>query len=235
MASEQKSELILAITEAAIEKIEGFRAESVEPESEALWIEVSGSSNGKYTYRITLNGADQAGRDDLVERHRDLTVVIPGSSVEKLRGTTLDWSEKETEAGLEVLNPNHPPKPSAPVSLPMADLPMAPQGTPASPAMSAPPEADLSGDVPQRIIQILDQQVNPAIASHGGHAQLVAVEEDVAYLRLGGGCQGCGMATVTLSQGIEVAIIESVPEVSKVIDVTDHAAGNNPYYEAAKK
>ena len=85
------------------------------------------------------------------------------------------------------------------------------------------------------MIQVLDQEINPAIASHGGHAELVAVEGSIAYLRLSGGCQGCGMAAVTLSQGIEVAILDSIPEITEVIDVTDHATGENPYYEAAKK
>ena len=87
----------------------------------------------------------------------------------------------------------------------------------------------------ERVIEVLNRQINPAIASHGGHAELVAIEEDVAYLRLAGGCQGCGMASVTLSQGIEVAIRDNVPEVTKVVDVTDHAAGENPYFEASKK
>jgi Fe/S biogenesis protein NfuA len=63
----------------------------------------------------------------------------------------------------------------------------------------------------------------------------VAVEDDTAFLRLSGGCQGCGMASVTLSQGIEVVIKEQVPEILRVVDVTDHASGDNPYFEAAKK
>ena len=87
----------------------------------------------------------------------------------------------------------------------------------------------------ERITEVLNRQINPSIASHGGHAELVAVEDDVAYLRLGGGCQGCGMASVTLSQGIEVAIRDNVPEIARVVDVTDHAAGENPYFEASKK
>jgi Fe/S biogenesis protein NfuA len=103
-----------------------------------------------------------------------------------------------------------------------------------SPAMSGPPP-DLSGDVAQRLLQVLEEQINPAIAAHGGRADLVAVEADTAYLRLSGGCAGCGMAAVTLSQGIEVAIRESVPEIVNIVDVTDHASGTNPYYEAAKK
>ena len=114
----------------------------------------------------------------------------------------------------------------------MMSPPMAP---PASPPIDAPPPADLSGDAAQRVIQVIDQQINPAIAEHGGRVELVAVEEDTAYLRLGGGCQGCGMATVTLGQGIEVAITGAVPEIARVVDVTDHAAGTNPYFESAKK
>ncbi len=82
---------------------------------------------------------------------------------------------------------------------------------------------------------MLEEQINPQIASHGGRADLVAVDEPVAYLRLSGGCQGCGMAAATLSQGIEVAIIDAVPQISEIVDVTDHAGGTNPYFEAAKK
>ena len=84
-------------------------------------------------------------------------------------------------------------------------------------------------------MKVLEEQINPAIAAHGGWAELVAVEDGVAYLRLQGGCQGCGLATVTLSQGIEVAILDTVPEITSVVDVTDHASGTNPYFEAAKK
>ena len=164
-----------------------------------------------------------------MQRHGDLAIVVPESSVEKLRGATIDWSQRLEQSGFTFVNPN---RPRAPAELPMMSPPMAP---PASPPIDAPPPADLSGDVAQRVSQVIDQQVNPAIAAHGGHAELVAVEEDTAYLRLGGGCQGCGMATVTLGQGIEVAITEAVREIARVVDVTDHAVGTNPYFEPAKK
>ncbi len=82
----------------------------------------------------------------------------------------------------------------------------------------------------QRVQNVLDQQVNPGVASHGGHVTLVKVEGDAAYVRLGGGCQGCGAADVTLRQGIEEAILGAVPELKHVLDATDHAAGTNPYY-----
>jgi Fe/S biogenesis protein NfuA len=70
---------------------------------------------------------------------------------------------------------------------------------------------------------------------HGGRADLVAVEDGTVFVQLSGGCQGCGLATVTLSQGIEVSLKEAVPEIERVVDVTDHAQGSNPYYQPAKK
>jgi Fe/S biogenesis protein NfuA len=84
------------------------------------------------------------------------------------------------------------------------------------------------------IQRLLDTQINPAVASHGGYVTLLDVKDDIAYIALGGGCQGCGMADVTLKQGIEVVIKEEVPEIRQVIDTTDHASGTNPYYQPAK-
>jgi Fe/S biogenesis protein NfuA len=232
MTAEHTAEPLLAITDQAIEKVTEFRAQSEDPESQALWVTVSGVSGGKYVYKVFLNGLRGASPADAVERHGDLAVVVPKSSVEKLRGATIDWSKRPERSGFSVVNPNKPPTPKAPsTELPM----MSPAAAPASPPIEARPPADLSGDVAQRVTQVLEQQVNPSIAAHGGHAELVAVEDDTAYLRLGGGCQGCGMATVTLGQGIEVAIIEVVPEIARVVDVTDHAVGTNPYFEPAKK
>jgi Fe/S biogenesis protein NfuA len=82
--------------------------------------------------------------------------------------------------------------------------------------------------------KVIDTQINPAVAGHGGHVTLLDVKDDTAYIALGGGCQGCGMADVTLKHGIEVMIKESVPEIRQIIDTTDHAGGTNPYYQPAK-
>lgn len=86
-----------------------------------------------------------------------------------------------------------------------------------------------------KLIQaLLDERVNPAVASHGGHIALVDVQDDTVYIRLEGGCQGCGMADVTLKQGIETEIKQAVPNITAVLDVTDHAGGTNPYYQPGK-
>ena len=85
-------------------------------------------------------------------------------------------------------------------------------------------------ELAEKVQTVLESQINPAIASHGGAAQLIGVEGNDIYLRLGGGCQGCGMAQVTLTQGIEASLREAVPEIGNIIDATDHAAGENPYF-----
>ena len=201
---------ILAISPEAQQKVLEVRNAEPDPETLALSIEIKGEANGAYTYLMEFRSTAELDDDVLIEQDGDVTIAIPDESVELLRGATLAFN-----GGMVMQNPNRPLPPAARV----VDR----------------PDADLSGEIPQRVIQVLEEQINPAIASHGGHAELVAVEDSIAYLRLGGGCQGCGMASVTLSQGIEVAILDMVPEITEVIDVTDHASGDNPYYEAAKK
>ena len=186
-------------------------------ESLALWVEVTGASGNAYTYDMYFQAVGDAGPDDWSDERGGLVLVVPADSIANMRGSVLDVNRDADQGGMVIQNPNQPPRPAG-----------------ASPGMAGPP-VDLSGDVAQRVIQVLEQQINPSIAAHGGRADLVAVEGDAAYLRLSGGCAGCGMATVTLSQGIEVALRESVTEITRVIDVTDHAAGTNPYYEATKK
>ena len=89
--------------------------------------------------------------------------------------------------------------------------------------------------VAARIQEVLDRQINPSVAAHGGFVDLLEVRGPAAYVQLGGGCQGCAQVDVTLRQGIEVAIKAAVPQIVEVIDVTDHAAGTNPYFQPAKK
>ena len=96
------------------------------------------------------------------------------------------------------------------------------------------PSPRWSDPVAQAVQDVLDRDVNPAVAAHGGVVQLLDVRDGTAYIALGGGCQGCGMADVTLKQGVEVAIRQAVPEVVEVLDTTDHAAGANPFFSPAK-
>jgi Fe/S biogenesis protein NfuA len=200
---------LLTITPAALERILEVRGGEPEPETLALWLEVSGVQGNAFTYDMYFRRLDEAGEQDVVQHGDDLSIVVPEEHADNIRGSTLDVSG----GGLVLQNPNTPQlRPST-------------TGT----------DLDLSDPIVAKVVEVLDTQINPQIAAHGGYAELVAIEAPVAYLRMGGGCQGCGMAAVTLSQGIEVALLESVPEITEVVDVTDHASGTNPYYEAAKK
>ena len=85
-------------------------------------------------------------------------------------------------------------------------------------------------ELSKAVAEIIASEVNPVVASHGGHVDLIGVDDGKAIIAFGGGCQGCGMVDVTLKQGVEVMIKDNVPEISEVIDATDHAAGTNPFY-----
>ncbi len=225
---------LLAITESALARVRAFRDASPDPSSRVLSVRVSGSADGEYTHALTLDAANVIRSDGAVQHEEDVTIVVPAESIAKLRGATLDWLDDPPPGGFTVRNPNRPAPP--PLSLP--SLPLAPgvgPRTAAQPAPMPPTARNLDTDIATRVRAVLDEAINPSIASHGGHAELAGIEGRVAYLRLGGGCQGCGMASVTLSQGIEVAITDAVPEIIEVVDVTDHASGSNPYFEPAKK
>lgn len=212
-------EPVLGISEKARKRVLEIRAGEEGGDSLALWVEVVGVAGGEWSYDLYFDLPEEATADDAVQHGDDLTVVIPAESLDRLRGATLDMSRDLLNPGLVITNPNKPPQPERP----------------ATPAIAVPEAGTLTGPVADRVQTVLREHINPSIASHGGTAELVAVEEDTAYLRLGGGCVGCGMAAVTLTQGIEVAIKQAVPEIRNIVDVTDHASGTNPYYEAAKK
>jgi Fe/S biogenesis protein NfuA len=176
-----------------------------------LLLEVTGVRHGQFAYELAFTPVADATDEHLVERHGDLAVVIPVKDVVNLSGSVLSLND----AGLALDNPNRPAAMS-------------------SPAMAV-PQGDLEGPLADQIVQVLAEAVNPAIAAHGGRAELVSVDGSTAYLKLAGGCQGCGMAQVTLKQGIERILLEAIPEISEVVDVTDHAAGSDPYYQRSKK
>lgn len=180
----------------------------------ALWLEVRGVQAGAFVYDLYFQPASDADEGDAHHSHEELEVIVPAASIPRLRGARLEWSE-EGGGGLVLVNPNAPdPEEAAP---------------------GVPPEVlaqGLEGPLARRVVAVLEQAVNPSIASHGGRADLVALDEadGTAYLRLSGGCQGCAMSQMTLRQGIETALREEVPELTRVLDVTDHGSGENPFY-----
>jgi Fe-S cluster biogenesis protein NfuA len=110
--------------------------------------------------------------------------------------------------------------------------------TPAVATKAAPPAGGGAVDddaLYERVARLFDEQVNPMVARHGGRVELIDVQDAVVMLRMGGGCQGCGMADVTLRQGIEGMLAQHIPEIRGIVDITDHTSGANPYFQASKK
>ena len=197
---------VLSVTSVALEKILELRNNETDAEALGLRIEVTGTRGVDYTYDLAFQVIEECEPTDLRIEAGDLIVVIPEADAEKLNGSELDIPSHEGQSGLVLRNPNRP------ISEP-ADGPI-----------------ELTGEIPQQVEQLLAARINPAIAAHGGWAELVAVEDDTVIVRLGGGCQGCGMAKATVTAGIEQTIIEHIPSIAKVVDVTDHQSGENPYY-----
>ena len=185
-----------------------------DPGTLALWLEVRGVQEGSFVYDLYFQAISDADEGDTRHVQDELEVIVPEASVDRLRGARLEWSE-EGGGGLVLVNPNTPTVEEANPSVPPEIL-----------------AAGIDGLLARRVVAVLEQAVNPSIASHGGRADLVALNEEdgTAYLRLSGGCQGCAMSQMTLRQGIETTLLEEVPELTKVLDVTDHGSGDNPFY-----
>ncbi len=197
---------VIEITDEALTTILEFR-EGEAIDDLHLALRISGAGPNGYVYETAFLRPEDVTAVDHIERHNGLPVAISPESVDDFRGAVLDLSTSGPTAGLVIRNPNTP-----------------------SPGLGLGDDIELTGTTEEKVRQLLNEQINPAIASHGGIANLIGVDGSRAMLELGGGCQGCGLAAVTLQQGIETAILAAVPEITEVVDVTDHTLGANPYF-----
>jgi Fe/S biogenesis protein NfuA len=200
---------VLSVTDAARTEILGMRRIETDPDTLALRVEVVGSTGTEFTYDLTFEPLANVNDGDELDTNGELPVLVPADSVEDLAGATLDHVDP---TGLIIRNPNRP-----------------------RPKMLTIEELELVGTVDEKITMLLDREINPSLAMHGGFAQLDRVEGDTAFVIMGGGCQGCGLAQLTLTEGIKAQIENRIPEIREVVDVTDHAMGENPFYEASAK
>jgi Fe/S biogenesis protein NfuA len=202
------------IGEKAIAKILEIKEQEPGDNDYALFLQIDGVQGNQYTYDLSFLDLEQARSDDKRLEFGDLVVIIASKDLDKFNNSKLELSDDPAAPGLTMDNPNTP-----------------------SPEIFGNPDEmpELTGELAEKVQTVLESQINPAIASHGGVAQLVGVEGQDIYLKLGGGCQGCGMAQVTLTQGIETSLRDAIPEIGNIIDATDHASGDNPYFESAKK
>lgn len=205
------STAVVTLSEEARETVSS--ALQAEPDADALClvVEVRGVTARGYDYDLYFQPIAELPDGAALDASAGLTVAVPAESVDRLRGAKLEIED----GGLVLVNPNAPTLAERAPGVPEQVL-----------------AAGIEGDVAQRVVMVLEASVNPAIASHGGRADLIALDEAemVAYLALSGGCQGCAMSRATLANGIEVQLREEIPELTGVVDVTDHASGATPYY-----
>jgi Fe-S cluster biogenesis protein NfuA len=165
---------------------------------------------------------DEAGGSPLAEALFDLPdvgvteVIVSGGTVTVVKGNDTPWQNVGRSIGAAIRRVLASPEP--PVAARVAPL-------------AGPGDDTLY----ERVAQLFDSHVNPMVARHGGRVELIDVQDAVVMLRMAGGCQGCGMADVTLRQGIEGMLGQHVPEIRGIMDITDHSAGSTPYFQAAKK
>lgn len=200
------TDTILDVSDAALEKVLEIRSGEDDADNTALQVTIIGTRGVEFDYDLSLESISELSEDVAKYNIGELTIAIPVDSVDDMRGSTLDIPSNPMQGGLVIRNPNRPP-------------------------VLAPEDVELTGTVGEKVQQLLDLSINPALAAHGGFANLVKVEEDsIVHVFMGGGCQGCSMSAMTLSEGIKTSIMDSIPEVVEVIDATDHNAGENPFY-----
>ena len=206
LADVAPSVAIVDVSPAALERVLEIRSGEDDSAGLGLRIEVTGVHGVEYAYDLAFETIAEADPDDVIYELGDLTLVIPANSVDQLSGSTLDVPSNPSQGGLVIRNPNRPD-------------PLAGAG-----------DLELTGDVVEKINTLLEKRINPALAAHGGFATLIGVEGAVAYVTMGGGCQGCSMSAATLTEGIRRSILEAISEVTDVIDATNHELGENPFY-----
>lgn len=191
---------MITFTDRAREMVQAFVAEN-EGEDLALRIGMSGSPVSP-TFDLTLVGLIEQAPDEVMVDGGGFVVLVRQADSALLEGATVDYVERVNESGFEVR--------------PAGAAPARKSGIP-------------TGEIADRVRNVLETQVNPAIAAHGGMISLVDVEDTDVYVEMSGGCQGCALSRMTLRQGVERMLREAVPELTAVHDVTDHASGDNPY------
>ncbi|MGE0157877.1 MAG: NifU family protein [Gemmatimonadales bacterium] len=192
---------MIEFTERARAMVQQFLAESDEGDL-ALRIGMSGSPMSPQ-FDLTLVGMTELTDEEEMIDGGGFTVFARKADADLLENATVDYVERVNESGFEV-RPARARRPGARTGAP-------------------------TGPIADRVRDILETQVNPAIASHGGMISLVDVDETDVYVEMSGGCQGCALSRMTLKQGVERMLREAVPELTAVHDVTDHASGDNPY------
>jgi Fe/S biogenesis protein NfuA len=173
---------------------------SDEEEGTGVRVAVQQLNPVNYHYELELVAASAQTEQDLEVLSGEVKFWIDPMSAELIDGTTIDYIVSESSEGFKFKNPND-------LRFKVWDDPVA-----------------------VKFQTLLEKEINPSIASHGGVITLVDYAEGVATIHMGGGCQGCGQAAATLREGVEAQVKAALPEIIEIIDTTDHESGQNPYY-----
>ena len=203
---------IITITPNALAELAALRNTEPDADRLGLRLEIISAPGEDFKYDLSFDVVTKAAFSDEVRTHTGaddagtvttLKVIIPAANLELLEGATLDHT---SSAGLVIRNPNKPLAPKV-------------EGLISDDPLSAEVEA------------IVASEVNPALAAHGGFVTYVGHDnEGTAYLTMGGGCHGCSMSRMTMLEGVQTMIVEALPVIERVRDLTDHSSGENPYY-----
>jgi Fe/S biogenesis protein NfuA len=199
---------MIEITQGARARIRDFvDMQAVRDPALRITLDTSTPSPLARNYAISLVDKEDRERTEIAINVEGVRVFLNLDTSNLLSGAVIDWVEENGALGFRIEDPKARRRPP-------------PDAT----------ELKISGPVAARVQQVIDEVINPGIASHGGFVELVDVSDDTLYLRMGGGCQGCAASQATLRMGIERMVREQVPEIENIVDVTDHSAGANPYY-----
>ncbi len=201
---------MIDITPAARARIQSFVGEQiVQDPALRIRLDEANPSPLARNYAISLVEREERERTEIAINVDEIRVFLNLDTSNLLSGASIDWVEENGNSGFRVSDPKAEAAKAAP---------------------KARTELPISGPLADRVQRVIDEVINPGIASHGGVVELVDVSDDTLYLRMGGGCQGCAASQATLRQGIERMVRQEVPEIENIIDVTDHSAGETPYY-----
>jgi Fe/S biogenesis protein NfuA len=199
---------IITITDAGLAKILELRDEEADADQRGLRLAIASGPGEDFRYDLSFDEFLKADFTDEVRTHTGtdgltIKVIIPGADVERLQDATLDYGDAQ---GLVIRNPNRPAPPSVEGLV---------------------HDDDLSAEIEAMVAN----EVNPALAQHGGFVTYMGHDgEGTVYMTMGGGCHGCSMSKMTMLDGVQTMLSEAIPAVHHVRDLTDHATGENPYY-----
>lgn len=207
MSEAVESQDILEITPAAAAKIKELIDGREKPDLAVRVVLRGHLPGGKFQTEFKFVEFSERQETDIVQDAGSFQLFLDATAAESIQGAVVDFDEEKYLSGfnIEYNTENYFPA-------------------------GVKQKRDWDDPVAIAVQEVIDTHINPGVSAHGGWVILLDVKENQAYVEMGGGCQGCGLAAMTLREGIEQSIVEMVPEITGIVDVTDHGEGENPYY-----